>query len=79
MSEITQLVVYLGVDQVVAAASVEGIVEEGEPVVLITVRPEPVKNFHIHHIAITQPQALRLLEDLHNMLDPVLSDTKIES
>lgn len=77
MSMLSQLVEYLGMTRATANAAVNGIVEVGEPVVVLTVRPEPTINFHAHNIALTQPQAIRLLDDLHNLLAPILSNEQV--
>lgn len=40
----------------------------GEPTVILTIRPEPSKNFRPHNIAISRPQAIRLLRSLRTVL-----------
>jgi hypothetical protein len=42
----------------------------GEPVVIITIRPEPLESFEVVNLAIPMPQAQRLLADLTNLLMP---------
>lgn len=76
MTNLSQFVEYLGMCRATADAPVKGILEEGEPVVVIAVRPEPVKNFHIHNLSLTQAQAIRLLDDLHNLLHSIPSEVQ---
>lgn len=40
----------------------------GEPTVILTIRPEPTKNFRPHNIALNRPQAIRLLRSLRTVL-----------
>ena len=55
-----QLVELLGVAEAVA---------NDQPVIVITIRPDP-PNFWSHNIAITKDQAWRLARDLENLLIP---------
>lgn len=71
MTTMSQLVEYLGLTAAVANSTVEGIVEAGETVILVTIRPEPTLNFHPHILALTHAQAVRLLDDLRSLLSPV--------
>lgn len=77
MPSMSQLVEYLGLTRSFADASVEGIVETGEPVIVVTIRPDPTESFRPHNLAITQAQAIRLLDDLHNALAVVLTDEQV--
>lgn len=40
----------------------------GQPTVILTIRPEPTKNFRPHNIALSRPQAIRLLRSLRTVL-----------
>lgn len=68
----SQFVEYLGLSRSFAGAPIEGKVEENDALVVLTIRPDPLINYRPHNIAITQDQAIRLLQDLHAALDPVL-------
>jgi hypothetical protein len=39
-----------------------------EPVVLLTIRPEPERTFRPHNLILAMPQARRLRDDLHRLL-----------
>lgn len=45
-----------------------GEAQSGEPTVILTIRPEPSKNFRPHNIALSRPQAIRLLRSLRTVL-----------
>jgi len=42
--------------------------QSGEPTVILTIRPEPSKNFRPHNIALSRSQAIRLLKSLRTVL-----------
>lgn len=42
--------------------------QSGEPTVILTIRPEPSKNFRPHNIALSRSQAIRLLRSLRTVL-----------
>jgi hypothetical protein len=73
MPLMSQLVDYLGLGMSVADDTVDGIVEAGETVLVVTIRPDPTESFRPHNLAITQAQANRLLDDLHSALASVVS------
>lgn len=43
---------------------------DGEPVVILTIRPDPEASFEVVNLAIPRAQAHRLLSDLQNLLLP---------
>lgn len=49
-----------------------------EPLVILTIRPEPCESFEPQNISITKAQAERLVEDVKWVLenDPILTNTK---
>ena len=51
-----------------------------EPLVILTVRPEPNESFQVQNLSITRAQAERLVEDLKWTLehDPILTGTVVE-
>lgn len=73
----TQFVEYLGLARSFAEASIEGVLQQGEPVIVLTIRPDPIQNFRPHNLALTQSQAIRLLEDLHGVLAPALTNEQV--
>lgn len=73
----TQFVEYLGLARSFAEAPIDGVLEQGEPVIVLTIRPDPIQNFRPHNLALTQSQAIRLLEDLHGVLAPVLTNEQV--
>ncbi len=54
--------------------------EGWEPLVILTVRPEPCQSFQPQNLSITKAQAERLVEDLKWVLehDPILTGTEEE-
>lgn len=77
MSSMSQLVEYLGMTKAIANAPVEGIVEAGDTVIVVAIRPEPTESFHTHNLALTYAQAVRFLEDLQSVLAPILSTEQV--
>ena len=58
-------------------AAVPGIVENGDSLVVVTIRPDPTRSFRPHNLALTKEQAVRLLDDLYHLLAPGLGDAQI--
>ncbi|MHB0958232.1 MAG: hypothetical protein ACYC0X_12200 [Pirellulaceae bacterium] len=54
MPSMSQLIEYLGITRSLVDAPVKGIMEAGEPVIMVTVRPDPIESFRPHNLAITQ-------------------------